>query len=117
MTHPMHEDIRVDPALSAVYKDLHAHPELGFQEDRTAGIVAARLGGLGFTVTTGVGRTGVVGVLPNGRGPTALLRADMDGLPVREDTGLDYASTAAATDEQGRSVPVSHACGHDMHTT
>lgn len=109
--------ITIDPALVDLYKDLHRHPELGFREDRTAAIVADRLRASGFEVTTGVGKTGVVGVLKNGPGPTALLRADMDALPVREDTGLDYASTATATDEHGGTVPVAHACGHDLHTT
>ncbi|MRJ77372.1 amidohydrolase [Aeromicrobium sp. SMF47] len=107
----------VDPAWSDLYKDLHAHPELGFQETRTTGIIAARLQELGVEVTTGVGRTGVVGVLRNGAGPTALLRADMDALPVHEDTGLDYASTVTATDGEGKVVPVMHACGHDLHVT
>lgn len=102
-------------ALAALYRDLHAHPELAFAEHRTAGIVAARLRALGCQVTAGVGRTGVVGVLDNGPGPTALLRADMDALPVAEQTGLPYASTARGTDAEGRDVPVMHACGHDMH--
>src|SRR5690349_23822466 len=84
--------------LDAVYRDLHANPELSFQEHRTAGIVAEALGRFGFDVTAGVGRTGVVGVLENGEGPTVLLRADMDGLPVLEATGLPYASTARGTD-------------------
>ena len=112
-----YENIPIDPALTDLYKDLHRHPELGFQEHRTAGIVAEHLQASGFDVTTGVGRTGVVGILHNGAGPTALLRADMDALPVREDTGLDYASTATATDASGKTVPVDHACGHDLHTT
>jgi amidohydrolase len=102
--------------LAEVYRDLHAHPELGFAEHRTAAIVAERLTGLGFEVTTGVGRTGVVGILRNGAGPTALLRADMDGLPVAEATGLPYASIDTAPGEGGE-VPVMHACGHDMHVT
>jgi len=114
---PAHENVHVDPALVDLYKDLHRHPELGFQEHRTAGIVADRLRASGFEVTTGVGRTGVVGVLRNGAGSTALLRADMDALPIREDTGLDYASTVTATDASGATVPVDHACGHDLHTT
>ena len=84
--------------LAALYRDLHAHPELAFAEHRTAGIVAERLRGLGYQVTTGVGGTGVVGVLANGDGPTVLLRADMDGLPVLEQTGLPYASTGHAQD-------------------
>jgi len=103
--------------LAALYRDLHAHPELAFAEHRTAGIVAARLGDLGYQVTTGVGGTGVVGVLANGTGPTVLLRADMDGLPVLEQTGLPYASTGHAKDADGIDVPVMHACGHDMHVT
>ncbi len=103
--------------LPDLYRDLHAHPELAFQESRTAGIVAARLRDLGYEVWPGVGRTGVVGVLRNGAGPTALLRADMDALPVAERTGLPYASTARGTDGDGREVPVMHACGHDMHVT
>ncbi|RVW08280.1 amidohydrolase [Prescottella agglutinans] len=110
-------DITIDPTLVDLYKDLHRHPELGFQEHRTASIVAERLRKSGFDVTTGVGKTGVVGVLKNGAGPTALIRADMDALPVREETGLEYASTVTATDAGGATVPVAHACGHDLHTT
>jgi amidohydrolase len=103
--------------LAAVYRDLHANPELSFQEHRTAGIVADHLAALGYAVTTGVGVTGVVGVLTNGPGPTVLLRADMDALPVLEETGLDYASTARGTDADGHEVPLMHACGHDVHVT
>ena len=103
--------------LRDVYIDLHRHPELSLQEVRTAGIVAERLGRAGYEVTTGVGGTGVVAVLRNGDGPTVALRADMDALPVREQTGLPYASEAVATDRQGRTVDVMHACGHDAHTT
>ncbi|MCH1881993.1 amidohydrolase [Agrococcus sp. ARC_14] len=103
--------------LAAVYRDLHAHPELSFQEHRTAGIVADHLGSLGYAVTTGIGITGVVGVLANGDGPTVLLRADMDALPVLEETGLDYASTARGVDADGNDVPLMHACGHDVHVT
>jgi amidohydrolase len=101
--------------LTGVYRDLHAHPELGFRETRTAGIVAEQLTALGYRVTTGVGGTGVVGLLGNGAGPVVLLRADMDGLPVAEDTGLPYASTDTGVDREGRDGPVMHACGHDMH--
>jgi hippurate hydrolase len=104
------------PDLESVYKDIHSHPELSMQEKRTAGIAAGRLRSSGYEVTTGVGQTGVVGVLRNGDGPTIMLRADMDGLPVREATGLPYASNVTA-DENGKSVPVMHACGHDMHVT
>jgi hippurate hydrolase len=109
--------VRDMAALAAVYRDLHAHPELAFAELRTAGLVAARLRELGYQTTEGVGRTGVVGVLRNGSGPTALLRADMDALPVLERTGLPYASTARGTDGEGKDVPLMHACGHDMHVT
>ncbi|MGP4020073.1 amidohydrolase [Saccharopolyspora sp. 5N708] len=109
------DDIRDD--LTALYKDLHANPELSFGEHRTAAEVARRLRALGLEVTTGVGRTGVVGVLRNGEGPTVLLRADFDALPVLEQTGLDYASTQRGTDPDGNDVPVMHACGHDMHVT
>ncbi|MFI2312579.1 amidohydrolase [Streptomyces sp. CB00072] len=105
----------IHPRLEALYKDLHAHPELSFAEIRTAGVVAGELEKLGFEVTTGVGRTGVVGVLANGEGPRVLLRADFDALPVKEQTGLDYASQMSGTDPDGRQVPVMHACGHDMH--
>lgn len=99
------------------YRDLHAHPELSHQEQRTAAAVAERLRGCGFDTHTGVGGTGVVGILANGAGPRVLLRADMDALPVREATGLDYASTSTATDAAGVEVPVMHACGHDVHVS
>ncbi|WP_394771621.1 amidohydrolase [Lacisediminihabitans sp.] len=103
--------------LESLYRDLHAHPELGFAEHRTAGIVAELMTSLGLEVTTGVGGTGVVAVARNGDGPVVYLRADMDGLPVREDTGLDYASTDTAVTEDGTEVPLMHACGHDVHVT
>ncbi|MDE8650635.1 M20/M25/M40 family metallo-hydrolase [Novosphingobium album (ex Liu et al. 2023)] len=103
------------PTLESAYKDVHAHPELSMQENRTAGIAAKHLTDHGYEVTTGVGRTGVIGILRNGEGPTVMMRADMDALPIREDSGLDYASTAIATDASDQSVPVAHACGHDMH--
>ncbi|MBO0913719.1 amidohydrolase [Streptomyces laculatispora] len=98
-------------------KDLHAHPELGHREHRTAARVAQCLTGWGYQVHKGVGGTGVVGVLANGEGPVVLLRADMDALPVREETGLPYASAVTAAGASGREVPVAHACGHDMHVT
>jgi hippurate hydrolase len=104
------------PDLESVYKDIHSHPELSMQEKRTAGVAADHLRAAGYEVTTGVGKTGVVGVLRNGEGPTLMLRADMDALPVREATGLPYASSVTA-DQNGKSVPVMHACGHDMHVT
>ena len=103
------------PELEALYKDIHAHPELSMQETRTAGIAADHLRTSGFEVTTGVGKTGVVGVLRNGDGPTVMLRADMDALPIKEATGLPYASSVTATGPDGRSVPLAHSCGHDMH--
>jgi hippurate hydrolase len=105
------------PGLRALYEDLHAHPELSFQEFRTAGVVAERLRKQRWEVTEGVGGTGVVGVLANGEGPVVLLRADMDGLPVQERTELPYASQETAVDGEGNKVPVMHACGHDMHVT
>lgn len=103
--------------LEALYRDLHAHPELAFTEHRTAGIVADELTALGLEVHTGIATTGVVGVLRNGDGPTVLLRADMDALPVREQSGLPWASTETVTDELGNVVPLMHACGHDIHIT
>ena len=99
------------------YRDLHAHPELSHQETRTATNVARRLRQAGCEVHEEVGGTGVVGVLHNGEGPTVLLRADMDALPVKEATGLPYASSVVATDGDGAEVPVMHACGHDVHVT
>ena len=103
------------PKLEAVYKDVHAHPELSMQEKRTAGIAAKHLRGNGFKVTSGVGKTGVVGILHNGDGPTVMLRADMDALPIKEATGLPYASSVTAKGPDGKITPVAHSCGHDMH--
>ena len=103
------------PELEAVYKDIHAHPELSMQETRTAGIAASHLKANGFEVTAGIGKTGVVGILRNGDGPTIMLRADMDALPIKEATGLPYASTVTATGPDGKTTPVAHSCGHDMH--
>lgn len=100
-----------------VYKDLHAHPELSFQETKTAALVSSKLRDFGYEVIDGVGRTGVVGILRNGAGQTVLARADMDALPVRENTGLPYASTVTAVDDAGKTVGVAHACGHDAHVT
>jgi amidohydrolase len=105
------------PELERVYTDIHAHPELSMQETRTAQVAADRLRRAGYDVTEAVGNTGVVGLLRNGDGPTVMLRADMDALPVRERTGLPYASTQTSTDTAGKTVPVMHACGHDMHVT
>jgi hippurate hydrolase len=105
------------PDLESLYKDLHAHPELSMQEARTAGLAADHLRAAGYEVSAGVGKTGVIGLLRNGEGPTVMLRADMDALPVEEATGLPYASKKTATDREGKTVPVSHMCGHDMHVT
>lgn len=103
--------------LEDLYQDLHRHPELGLREHRTAKKAAESLRRSGYDVTEGVGGTGVIGVLANGDGPVVMARADMDALPVRERTGLPYASTATVTDEDGREQPVMHACGHDVHVT
>ena len=103
------------PDLEALYKDVHAHPELSMRETRTADLAAKRLRAAGYEVTTGVGKTGVVGLLRNGDGPTVMLRADMDALPIEEATGLPYASKTTAEDAEGNTVPVGHMCGHDMH--
>src|SRR3954468_8111661 len=107
----------VRPWQEQLYRDVHQHPELSHQEQRTAGLVAGRLRGDGFEVHEKVADTGVVGVLRNGDGATVLLRADMDALPVREAAGLPYASQVTATDSDGNQVPVMHACGHDVHVT
>src|SRR6516162_7206470 len=101
--------------LEAFYKDVHSHPELSMQETRTAGLAADRLRAAGYEVTAGVGKTGVVGLLRNGEGPTVMLRADMDALPIEEATGLPYASKVKVKDREGKTVPVGHMCGHDMH--
>ncbi len=103
--------------LEALYIDLHRHPELSFQETRTAGVIAAALDGFGLEYEEGIGKTGIATVIRNGEGPVVWLRADMDALPVPEQTGLPYASTAHGTDPAGQNVPVMHACGHDMHVT
>ena len=105
------------PSLDSLYIDLHKNPELSFHEEKTAAKMAARLRSLGFEVTDHVGGYGVVGVMKNGTGPTVLVRTDMDALPVKEQTGLPYASTVTFKNESGESVPVMHACGHDIHMT
>lgn len=105
------------PHLEEIYKNIHAHPELSMQETRTADQVAKGLNASGFEVTRGIGKTGVVGLLRNGEGPTIMVRADMDALPVKESTDLPYASKVIGIDRDGKSVPVMHACGHDMHVT
>src|ERR1700692_1774391 len=103
------------PDLEALYKDIHEHPELSMHETRTASLAADGLRKAGYEVTTGVGGTGVVGLLRNGEGPTVMLRADLDALRIAENTGLDYASKVSAKDAEGNTVPVGHMCGHDMH--
>ncbi len=105
------------PELMALYRDLHAHPELSMEEHKTAAKLASRMRKLGFEVTEGVGKTGVVAVMRNGAGPTVMLRTDMDGLPVIEQTGLPYASKDIATTASGLETGVMHACGHDTHMT
>jgi hippurate hydrolase len=103
------------PRLDALYRHLHAHPELSLQEEKTAARLARELKEIGFEVTEKVGGHGVVGVLRNGSGPTVMVRTDMDALPVVEQTGLSYASTVKARDAEGKEVGVMHACGHDIH--
>ena len=103
------------PSLDALYLDLHRNPELSRHEEKTAAKLAARLRALGFEVTEHVGGHGIVGVLRNGKGPTVLVRTDMDALPVKEQTGLPYASTVVTKNDAGEIVPVMHACGHDIH--
>ncbi|TNE34182.1 MAG: amidohydrolase [Alphaproteobacteria bacterium] len=105
------------PDLMELYRDLHTHPELSFQEFRTAAKLAARARELGFEVTEGVGKTGVVAVMRNGAGPTVLVRADMDGLPVVEQTGLAFASKQVGIPASGVETGIMHACGHDTHMT
>ena len=110
------QGVRQDmPELMALYRDLHQHPELSMQETRSAGLLAAEARRLGFDVTTGVGGTGVVAVLRNGEGPVLLLRADMDALPVEEQTGLPFASRARGATVDGAESAIMHACGHDTH--
>ncbi len=103
------------PKLDTLYIDLHKNPELSMKEEKTAARLAIELKSLGYEVTTGVGGTGVVGVLRNGAGPTALLRTELDGLPIEEKTGLPYASTVKMVDVNGQTQPAMHACGHDIH--
>ena len=111
-------EIDADAArLTGIFKDIHEHPELGFMETRTADIVARELKALGFEVTTGIGKTGVVGILRNGDDPTVMYRADMDANAVEEATGLPYASKVRGHRGDGKEVPVGHMCGHDAHVT
>src|SRR5215470_1306154 len=103
------------PELQTLYQDLHRNPELAFQEVQTAAKLAARVKALGYEVTTGVGRTGIVAVLKNGPGPAVMLRTELDALPVEEKTNLPFASKVIAKNAAGQSTPVMHACGHDIH--
>src|SRR5512145_505806 len=103
--------------LEPLYRDLHKNPELSLQETKTAAKLAGRLRALGFAVTEQVGGNGVVGILENGKGPVVMLRTELDALPVEEKTGLPYASEVTAKDASGQTVPVMHACGHDVHMT
>ncbi len=106
-----------ETSLGAIFDDFHRHPELSGMEVRTSARMAALLTGLGYDVTPGVGGTGVVAVLRNGDGPTVMMRADMDGLPLKENSGLANASTVTQVDADGTEKPVMHACGHDVHIT
>ena len=103
--------------LADIFKDIHQHPELAFMEIRTSAIVAKQLKDLGYEVITGIGKTGLVGILKNGNGPIVMYRADMDCNAVKETTGLSYSSIVIVKKEDGTEVPVMHACGHDAHTT
>jgi len=105
------------PTIEALYTDLHKHPELSMQEVQTSAKVASHLKEAGLEVTSGVGGTGVVGLLRNGSGPTVMVRGDMDALPIEEKTGLPYASTVKIKNDAGEVVPVGHMCGHDLHTS
>ena len=103
--------------LAKLYLHLHKNPELSFEEKETSERIAKELKDVGATITTGVGGFGIVGIIENGKGPTVMLRADMDGLPVTEQTNQPYASTKTVTDADGKNVGVMHACGHDIHMT
>src|SRR3989440_9348530 len=111
------------PSLLTIYKDIHTHPELSTQEQRTSALLVKELKAIGCDVTENVGKYdkpdqkcfGVVGVMKNGDGPVVLVRTDLDALPVQEETGLSYASTVTTTGEDGKEVHVMHACGHDAH--
>ncbi|MEX0299444.1 MAG: amidohydrolase, partial [Kordiimonas sp.] len=105
------------PYLESLYTHLHSNPEISLQEEQTSARIAEELRNIGYDVTTGVGGYGVVGVLKNGEGPTVLIRTDTDGLPVLEKTGVPHASTVTTVDPNGKTVPVMHACGHDVHMT
>ena len=113
---PLQDAVAADYAyLEKLFQHLHANPELSMQETRTSDRMAREMSALGYVVTRNIGKTGLVGIMKNGDGPTLLIRADMDGLPVLEKTGLDYASIARQVNLEGEEMPVMHACGHDMH--
>jgi amidohydrolase len=115
-TTPSAEQINaIYPELETLYLDLHRSPELAMHEEQTAAKLAERMKAFGYEITTGVGGTGVVGVLHNGNGPTVLLRTDMDALPIEEKTGVAYASQVVVKSASGTPIPVMHACGHDIH--
>jgi len=113
---PSVEEIKaIYPEVESLYFDLHKNPELAMHEQQTAAKLADRVKAMGYEVTTGVGGTGIVALLRNGRGPTVLLRTDMDALPIAEETGVPYASHVVVKSDSGTSIPVMHACGHDIH--
>jgi amidohydrolase len=115
-TTPSAEQINaIYPEIESLYFDLHRTPELAMHEQQTAAKLAERMKRLGYEVTTGVGGTGIVAVLRNGKGKTVLLRTDMDALPIEEATGLPFASHVVVKSDSGTSIPVMHACGHDIH--
>ena len=115
---PLQDAVAADYAyLAKLFQHLHANPELSMQETKTSDRMAREMSALGYVVTRNIGKTGLVGIMKNGEGPTLLIRADMDGLPVLEKTGLDYASAARQVNLEGAEMPVMHACGHDMHMT
>ncbi|MCH8099235.1 MAG: amidohydrolase [Proteobacteria bacterium] len=115
---PLEDAVAADyPYLEELFNHFHANPELSMQEEKTSDRLAEELSALGFTVTRNIGKTGLVGIMKNGDGPTLMIRADMDGLPVLEKTGLEYASTVRQVNLEGEEMPVMHACGHDMHMT
>ena len=101
--------------LVGIFKDIHQNPELAFLETRTAAIIAREFNALGYKVTTGIGKTGVVGILKNGEGPVVMYRSELDCNAVKEVTSLPYASTKTMINSDGLEVPVMHACGHDAH--
>ena len=115
---PLRDAVAADyPYLEKLFRHFHANPELSMQETKTSDRMAREMSALGYVVTRNIGKTGLVGIMKNGDGPTLLIRADMDGLPVLEKTGLDYASAARQVNLEGEDMPVMHACGHDMHMT